>query len=87
SGRIIKVIKVAIDGTEQGNRNEEGRRAAELSFSTAEETAQSCTRGIDSRDQSVALSAKTLSMGNTGVGLSSQHTHQTKDLSLIHISE
>ncbi len=83
SGRIIKVIKFAIDVTEQVNRNEEVRRAAELSFSTAEETAQISTRGIDSLDQSVALSAKTLSMVNTAVGLISQLTHQTKDIENI----
>ncbi|MFX5562531.1 methyl-accepting chemotaxis protein, partial [Acinetobacter baumannii] len=54
-----------------------------LSFSTAEETAQISTRGIDSLDQSVALSAKTLSMVNTAVGLISQLTHQTKDIENI----
>ncbi|WP_410056104.1 methyl-accepting chemotaxis protein [Pseudomonas aeruginosa] len=72
-----------MDVTEQVNRNEEVRRAAELSFSTAEETAQISTRGIDSLDQSVALSAKTLSMVNTAVGLISQLTHQTKDIENI----
>ncbi|VTM20388.1 putative chemotaxis transducer [Pseudomonas aeruginosa] len=83
TGRVFKIVKFAIDVTEQVHRNEEVRRAAELSFSTAEETAQISTRGIDSLDQSVALSAQTLSMVNTAVGLISQLTHQTKDIENI----
>ncbi len=83
TGRVFKIVKFAIDVTEQVHRNEEVRRAAELSFSTAEETAQISTRGIDSLDQSVALSAQTLSMVNTAVGLISQLTLQTKDIENI----
>ena len=78
SGTVFKVVKFAIDVTEQVRRNEEVRRAAELSFSTAEETAQISNRGMGSLDQSVAISATTLTMVNTAVDLISKLSLQAR---------
>ncbi|MGC8100497.1 methyl-accepting chemotaxis protein [Metapseudomonas otitidis] len=83
SGTVFKVVKFAIDVTEQVHRNEEVRRAAELSFATAEETAQISNRGMDSLDQSVAISATTLTMVNTAVDLISKLNLQAKDIENI----
>ncbi|OEC40125.1 chemotaxis protein [Pseudomonas sp. 1D4] len=83
SGTVFKVVKFAIDVTEQVHRNEEVRRAAELSFATAEETAQISNRGMDSLNQSVAISATTLTMVNTAVDLISKLNLQAKDIENI----
>lgn len=83
SGTVFKVVKFAIDVTEQVHRNEEVRRAAELSFATAEETAQISNRGMGSLDQSVAISATTLTMVNTAVDLISKLSLQAKDIENI----
>ncbi|MDI6526278.1 PAS domain-containing methyl-accepting chemotaxis protein [Pseudomonas otitidis] len=83
SGTVFKVVKFAIDVTEQVRRNEEVRRAAELSFSTAEETAQISNRGMGSLDQSVAISATTLTMVNTAVDFISKLSLQAKDIENI----
>lgn len=53
-GKVIKVIKFASDITAREQRNKAVTQAAELSFSTAEETAQIAKNGAELLEKSVA---------------------------------
>jgi methyl-accepting chemotaxis protein len=56
SGKVIKVIKFASDITERIQRAQAVNQAAEMSFSTAEETVQIAQTGTDLLQQSVVVS-------------------------------
>jgi methyl-accepting chemotaxis protein len=81
--KVIKVIKFATDITSQKQKTEKIRLAAELSFTTAEETSQISVRGIDSLNSSIELSQKTLTLINTAVELIKQLNTQAKDIEKI----
>lgn len=55
-GRVVKVIKFASDVTENVNRNTTVIQAAEMSFSTAEETSQIAQTGAELLATSVTMS-------------------------------
>jgi methyl-accepting chemotaxis protein len=82
-GEVIKVIKFASDVSAQKRKTEEIRQAAELSFTTAEETSQISIRGIDSLGSSIQLSQKTLNLINGAVDLIKQLNTQAKDIEQI----
>lgn len=69
TGKVIKVIKFASDITERVERNAAVINAAEMSFSTAEETAQIAKTGAD-------LLSKTIEVSNTIV----DQVAQTNDI-------
>jgi methyl-accepting chemotaxis protein len=56
TGKVIKVIKFASDITARVKRNEAVTDAAEMSFSTAEETAQIAKTGSDLLSQTIEVS-------------------------------
>lgn len=82
-GEVIKVIKFASDVSAQKRKTEEIRQAAELSFTTAEETSQISIRGIESLGSSIELSQKTLDLINGAVNLITQLNTQAKDIEKI----
>ncbi|MBN45140.1 MULTISPECIES: methyl-accepting chemotaxis protein [unclassified Methylophaga] len=55
-GQVVKVIKFASDITQRIEHNDRVMRAAEMSFSTAEETSQIAKNGVDLLNTSVAMS-------------------------------
>ena len=83
SGHVIKVIKFATDVSPQKHKAEEIRQAAELSFTTAEETSQISVRGMESLASSIDLSQKTLNLINGAVTLITQLNTQAKDIEKI----
>jgi methyl-accepting chemotaxis protein len=83
SGHVIKVIKFATDVSSQKQKAEEIRQAAELSFTTAEETSQISVRGMESLASSIDLSQKTLNLINGAVTLITQLNTQAKDIEKI----
>jgi len=82
-GHVIKVIKFATDITAQRQKTEDIRQAAELSFTTAEETSQISIRGMESLASSIDLSQRTLNLINTAVALITQLNTQAKDIEKI----
>lgn len=83
NGVVIKVIKFATDVSAQKHKTEEIRKAAELSFTTAEETSQISFRGIESLGSSIELSQKTLDLIKNAVALITQLNTQAKDIEKI----
>ncbi len=64
--KVVKVIKFANNVTDQVNRNKAISQAAEMSFSTAEETAQIARQGADMLSKSVSMSESiVLEVANT----------------------
>lgn len=83
NGEVIKVIKFASDVSTQRHKTEEIRKAAELSFTTAEETSQISLRGIESLGSSIDLSQKTVDLINNAVALINELNTQAKDIEKI----
>ncbi|MDO7930268.1 PAS domain-containing methyl-accepting chemotaxis protein [Pseudomonas sp. KFB-139] len=83
NGEVIKIIKFATDVSAQRNKAEEIRKAAELSFTTAEETSQISIRGIESLGSSIELSQKTVDLINNAVALINELNSQAKDIEKI----
>ncbi|WP_290447404.1 PAS domain-containing methyl-accepting chemotaxis protein [Pseudomonas sp. 21LCFQ010] len=82
-GEVIKIIKFATDVSAQRHKTEEIRKAAELSFTTAEETSQISLRGIDSLGSSIAQSQNTVGLINDAVALINQLNTQAQDIEKI----
>lgn len=55
-GKVVKVIKFASDITQRIEHNDKVMRAAEMSFSTAEETSQIAKNGVELLNTSVQMS-------------------------------
>lgn len=83
AGQVVKVLKFATDVSSQKHKADEIRQAAELSFTTAEETSQISVRGMESLASSVELSQSTLNLINGAVILITQLNAQAKDIEKI----
>ncbi|HBP0795831.1 TPA: PAS domain-containing protein [Pseudomonas aeruginosa] len=82
-GQVVKVLKFATDVSSQKHKADEIRQAAELSFTTAEETSQISVRGMESLASSIELSQSTLNLINGAVILITQLNAQAKDIEKI----
>nr|WP_323615282.1 PAS domain-containing methyl-accepting chemotaxis protein [Pseudomonas putida] len=85
-GQVVKVLKFATDVSSQKHKADEIRQAAELSFTTAEETSQISVRGMESLASSIELSQSTLNLINGAVILITQLNAQAKDIEKIVIT-
>lgn len=83
AGQVVKVLKFATDVSSQKHKADEIRQAAELSFTTAEETSQISVRGMESLASSIELSQSTLNLINGAVILITQLNAQAKDIEKI----
>lgn len=83
AGQVVKVLKFATDVSSQKHKADEIRQAAELSFTTAEETSQISVRGMESLVSSIELSQSTLNLINGAVILITQLNAQAKDIEKI----
>ena len=83
AGQVVKVLKFATDVSSQKHKADEIRQAAELSFTTAEETSQISVRGMESLASSIELSQSTLNLINGAVILITQLKAQAKDIEKI----
>ncbi len=83
AGQVVKVLKFATDVSSQKHKADEIRQAAELSFTTAEETSQISVRGMESLASSIELSQSTLNLINGAVILIAQLNAQAKDIEKI----
>ncbi|NNB17979.1 PAS domain-containing protein [Pseudomonas fragi] len=83
AGQVVKVLKFATDVSSQKHKADEIRQAAELSFTTAEETSQISVRGMESLASSIELSQGTLNLINGAVISITQLNAQAKDIEKI----
>lgn len=83
AGQVVKVLKFATDVSSQKHKADEIRQAAELSFTTAEETSQISVRGMESLASSIELSQSTLNLINGAAILITQLNAQAKDIEKI----
>lgn len=83
AGQVVKVLKFATDVSSQKHKADEIRQAAELSFTTAEETSQISVRGMESLASSIELPQSTLNLINGAVILITQLNAQAKDIEKI----
>lgn len=83
AGQVVKVLKFATDVSSQKHKADEIRQAAELSFTTAEETSQISVRGMESLASSVELSQGTFNLINGAVISITQLNAQAKDIEKI----
>ena len=83
AGQVVKVLKFATDVSSQKHKADEIRQAAELSFTTAEETSQISVRGMESLASSIELSQSTLNLINGAVILITQLNAQAKNIEKI----
>lgn len=83
AGQVVKVLKFATDVSSQKHKADEIRQAAELSFTTAEETSQISVRGMESLASSIELSQGTFNLINGAVISITQLNAQAKDIEKI----
>lgn len=83
NGQVCKIIKFAADTTERESRNKAVIQAAELSFSTAEETAQIASSGADLLAKSVHDSNAIVEQVNQTNQLLEQLNEQSKNIVAI----
>jgi methyl-accepting chemotaxis protein len=83
SGKVVKVIKFASDTTSREKRNKAVIQAAELSFSTAEETAQIASNGAILLEKSVKDSDAIVDQVNKTNALLSRLNEQSKNIVAI----
>lgn len=82
-GNVVKVIKFAADITSRIEQNETVMRAAEMSFSTAEETSQIAKNGVDLLSASVQMSNSILQhVSDTSANID-QLNHESKNIENI----
>lgn len=82
-GKVAKVIKFASDITSRIEENESVMRAAEMSFSTAEETSQIAKNGVDLLSASVQMSSNILQhVSDTSANID-QLNHESKNIENI----
>lgn len=82
-GNVVKVIKFAADITSRIEQNETVMRAAEMSFSTAEETSQIAKNGVDLLSASVQMSSSILQhVSDTSANID-QLNHESKNIENI----
>ncbi|MDT8371796.1 MAG: PAS domain-containing methyl-accepting chemotaxis protein [Gammaproteobacteria bacterium] len=82
-GKVVKIIKFASDITSRVDHNEKVLRAAEMSFSTAEETAQIAKNGVDLLSTSVDMSNSILQhVSDTSVNIE-QLNNESKNIENI----
>ena len=83
AGQVVKVLKFATDVSSLKHKADEIRQAAELSFTTAEETSQISVRGMESLASSIELSQGTFNLINGAVISITQLNAQAKDIEKI----
>jgi len=83
SGNVLGVIKFASDVSARALANENIRKAAELSFSTAEETSQISVRGMQSLSSSVQVSQTIVQQIADAESLIQQLNVQARDIESI----
>ena len=83
AGQVVKVLKFATDVSSQKHKADELRQAAELSFTTAEETSQISVRGMESLASSIELSQGPFNLINGAVISITQLNAQAKDIEKI----
>jgi len=83
AGKVIKVIKFASDITERMQRNHAVNQAAEMSFSTAEETVQIAQTGAELLQKTVVVSNTIVDQVAQTNELLSRLNEQSKNISSI----
>ncbi|NJA07235.1 methyl-accepting chemotaxis protein [Methylomonas sp. MED-D] len=82
-GHVVKVIKFATDVTESVNRNTTVIQAAEMSFSTAEETSQIAQKGAELLATSVTMSNEITEQINQTGEVINQLNEQSRNIAAI----
>jgi methyl-accepting chemotaxis protein len=80
---VVGIIKFASDVTARAHENDNIRKAAELSFSTAEETSQISVRGMQSLSSTVKASQVIVQQISDAEALISQLNVQARDIESI----